>query len=47
MICPKCDGDFYDIPAISREDNKTKICPECGMKEAIEAFTKYKEKENE
>lgn len=40
MICPKCNKEFYDIPAISREDNETKICPECGMKEALEAFYK-------
>lgn len=38
--CPKCNM-FYNTPsAISREDNKTRICPACGQKEAIEAFNK-------
>lgn len=40
MRCPKCDQDFYDVPALSREDNKTEICPECGMKEALEGYLK-------
>lgn len=40
--CPKC-GQFYtDYPAISREDNKTEICPSCGTREAMEAFMKEK-----
>ena len=43
MRCPKCDKDFYDTPALSREDNKTEICPECGMKEALEAYYKLGE----
>lgn len=40
-VCPKCNKTYTDYPALSREDNKTKICPECGMKEAIEQFMKY------
>lgn len=38
--CPKCHKDFVDIPALSREDNETEICPECGVREAVEAFAK-------
>lgn len=36
-ICPKC-GERYDshLAAISRFDNKTEICPDCGTAEAIE-----------
>ena len=36
-ICPKC-GEKYDshLAAISRFDNKTEICPDCGTAEAIE-----------
>lgn len=34
-MCPHC-GKIYDgYPAISRDDNKTEICSDCGMKEAI------------
>lgn len=34
--CPKCGGPLGDRPALSRRDNKTDICSECGYKEAIE-----------
>lgn len=37
--CPKCHKEFVDYPAISREDNETEICPECGVREAINAYT--------
>lgn len=34
--CPKC-GELYNAPpALSRRDNKTEICPDCGMREALE-----------
>jgi predicted RNA-binding Zn-ribbon protein involved in translation (DUF1610 family) len=34
-ICPKCEGDLTEYPALSREDNKTEICPACGIMEAL------------
>lgn len=37
-ICPLCGTEYEDYPAISRKDNKTEICPECGIKEALEAW---------
>lgn len=41
-LCPKCSENFIEgRGAISRRDNKTEICPECGYKEAIEDFKKY------
>lgn len=39
--CPKCNQYYSGYPAISRKDNKTEICSECGMKEAFEVFKKY------
>ena len=36
--CPKCKKEFTEYPALSREDNETEICPECGIEEAVEAF---------
>ena len=33
--CPKCGKYYVGYPALSREDNKTEICPECGVKEAL------------
>ena len=34
--CPRCGKEYKERPALSREDNKTYICPECGTKEALE-----------
>lgn len=34
--CPKCGGSLGKRPALSRRDNKTDICADCGYLEAIE-----------
>ena len=39
--CPKCGAYYFGYPALSREDNKTKICPECGVREAILRMDRY------
>ena len=40
--CPKCKKEYFAPSALSREDNKTKICPECGVREALQvAADKY------
>lgn len=36
--CPRCLKRYNEYPAISRKDNKTKICPQCGNEEAILDF---------
>lgn len=36
-FCPACGGYYREPPALSRKDNRTAICPECGLKEALEA----------
>ena len=36
--CPLCGKTYEDYPAISRKDNETEICPECGIREALEAW---------
>ena len=41
MICPRCKCEYSGYPAISRVDNKTEICPDCGQAEALEAFQGY------
>ena len=33
--CPKCGNRYSGHPALSREDNETKICPDCGTREAL------------
>lgn len=40
-ICPICNSVYTDYPAISRRDNKTKICPECGTHEALKLWADY------
>ena len=34
--------NFEPHPAISRNDNKTEICPNCGMQEALNIFKEFK-----
>jgi len=36
-ICQVCGKSYTAPPAISRKDNKTEICPLCGMREALAA----------
>lgn len=44
-ICPKCKGYIVGHPALSRVDNRTEICSDCGLLEALEAFINYKNEE--
>lgn len=39
--CPRYGKPMNGFPAISRKDNKTEICSECGQEEAMEAFNNY------
>ena len=34
-ICPRCGMAYSDHPALSRVDNTTLICPDCGTREAL------------
>ena len=34
--CPHCKDTVTDFPAISRRDNRTEICSDCGITEALE-----------
>lgn len=36
--CPVCGHRYTDHPAISRADNLTLICPECGQRQALESI---------
>ncbi len=35
-VYPKCGQEYKGVPALSREDNVTLICPDCGTREALE-----------
>lgn len=37
-ICPKCGVAYNEPPALSRADNKTYICPDCGTRESLESI---------
>ncbi len=41
-VCPKCKMDYSEHPALSRDDDKTLICPSCGIKEAVNQYIEYK-----
>lgn len=34
-ICPRCGDEITTFPALSRFDNETDICSECGTREAF------------
>lgn len=36
--CPVCGRMYTQAPAISRKDNATLICPDCGVDEALDAM---------
>ena len=44
-ICPKCGCTYHERPALSRTDNKTLICPDCGIREALESIGISKEEQ--
>lgn len=35
-VCPICGKPYTDPPALSRTDNKTLICSDCGVHQALE-----------
>ena len=37
-ICPICGKLYTGIPATSRTDNITPICPDCGTRQALETL---------
>ena len=44
--CPACGEIYEGYPAISRRENHTEICPQCGLREALEDFGIPSEKVN-
>lgn len=46
-VCPKCGQEFRGRPAISRKDNATAICPDCGTREALEMLNIGKAEQDE
>ena len=44
--CPICGREYSKHPALSRVDGLTLICPDCGIREALESIG-VKEEERE
>ena len=44
-ICPICGRPYSGVPALSRTDNKTKICPDCRTRQALESIGVDKEQQ--
>ena len=34
-VCPLCGKTYIEPPALSRTDNETLICPDCGTRQAL------------
>lgn len=34
-VCPLCGAKYEGAPALSRTDNKTLICSDCGTRQAL------------
>ena len=37
-VCPRCGKVYHEPPALSREDNETLICPDCGTRQALQSI---------
>lgn len=38
VVCPKCRKPYTGRPALSRVDNKTDICPDCGIEKLLRVY---------
>ena len=39
-VCPLCGQTYGEAPALSRTDNETLICPDCGTRQAASSTWK-------
>ncbi len=37
-VCPRCGQAYRGRPALSRKDNRTLVCEDCGTKDALESI---------
>ena len=37
-VCPHCGKTYYEPPALSRDDNESLICADCGVREALSSL---------
>ena len=46
-ICPVCGREYHEPPVLSRVDNQTLICPDCGVREALNSIGVAKAEQEE
>ena len=46
-ICPICGREYTAVPATSRIDNVTPICPECGARQGLESMGVKRKEQDE
>lgn len=46
-ICPRCGKTYSGVPALSRADNETLLCPDCSTREALESIGVGTQEQNE
>ena len=44
-VCPLCGKTYGEAPALSRTDNETLICPDCGTRQALNSIGIGKEEQ--
>ena len=44
-VCPRCGIEYQGVPALSRTDSQTLICPDCGTRQALESIGISKEEQ--
>lgn len=37
-LCPLCGATYHERPALSRTDGQTLICPDCGIRQALDSI---------
>lgn len=37
-ICPICGNPYTGHPSLSRTDDKTEICPDCGIRQSLQSI---------
>ena len=45
--CPICGKTYHEYPSLSRTDDQTEICPDCGTRQDLEAVGISAEKQEE
>ena len=45
-VCPLCGRAYTEPPALSRRDNRTLICPDCGTRESLDSIGVSKEEQD-